>query len=765
MSTGQCVSLQINLAVGVVIDNFNRLKALYDGSAFLTKAQQRYYYTKKIVFAAQTQLTTLLDKPRAEWRQKFHAVATSPRFEHFIFSCIVLNTVLMMTQHFNQPSALTDSLFVFNILFVLVFTCEAAVKVIGVRGGLRTYWKDAWNKFDALVVILSYVSLFSDSGAGASVIRVFRVVRIFRLIKSAPTLRKLTQTLLLSAPSLLNIGALLAVIFFMLSVLGVSLFGDVTPQNDTAINRHANFVDFGDSLELTWRISTGDAWEQPMYAIMAQKGGGAAIFFVAVQLILSFVFLQLFIAVILEQFGEDLEARISAPATEDESDAQQQPAELSADTKAVGATRREIRLPPDGVNGFAPPGWTSMMSLQAWATMWNKLDTLATQHVKASLFGLLMQGVPPPFGFGTSQLASLEVLKRCTALKIPIFMVQAVLVKRQRADLGQAPAAVPEEKPRTGPAKPSCLEFLKSCMGPASMLSPNSTQNPVVSDENSDHALRAGVESRAQRKQHEWCLRFESTLLALAQVALNMDISQEDGSPIGSSWFLHEYLAVGLIEHWWGGRTPGKGFQTRGKLFGPRHSRPLDAQLQSNGSQSATSKQSKLLQPTLPNRSAAKSLLQEPLEQAPAKQRSTSKNTSQNSNSEVAHAANSASISMQTVLQPLQSPQLPALPGAQAGDASAMTTSTPAASFEQPRAQFQVKHNQGAQVASPSRQRALRALDRARMHLDTGHGESTSRIARQNHSAVALSSRQVRLNPASAVRIKLALKRKSRVDK
>ena len=505
-----------------MIDNFNRLKALYDGSAFLTKAQQRYYYAKKIVFAAQTQLTTLLDKPRAEWRHRFHAVATSKRFEQVVFACIILNTVLMMTQHFQQPQSLETLLLGFNIAFVVVFTAEAVIKVVGVRGGAVTYWKDNWNKFDALVLLLSYVSLFSDSGTGASVIRVFRVVRVFRLIKSAPTLRKLTQTLLLSAPSLLNIGALLAVMFFMLSVLGVSLFGDIAPREDSALNRHANFVDFGDSLELTWRISTGDAWEAPMYAAMEVKGGGAAVFFVAVQLVLSFVFLQLFIAVILEQFGEDLEARITGEDTEDKN--QEQSEGQNASTISL--------LPGDGVNGYAPPGWTPMMSLQAWANMWNKLDTLATKHIKASLFVSLMQGVPPPFGFGTSQLSRLEVLNRCKVFNIPIFLVAATLVKRQKSEL--SPPNSHESQSDATVQAVSCVCLRRHLSKPGqTLMSSRATTGTASPEKGSQGCLRPGVISRVERNELEWCMQFEPTLLALAQIALSMDVSQDDDSGLG----------------------------------------------------------------------------------------------------------------------------------------------------------------------------------------------------------------------------------------
>ncbi len=55
---------------------------------------------------------------------------------------------------------------------------------------------------------------------GANVVRVFRIARVFRLVKGAKGLNTLFQTLLLSIPSLWNIGSLLCVVFFIYAVLG-----------------------------------------------------------------------------------------------------------------------------------------------------------------------------------------------------------------------------------------------------------------------------------------------------------------------------------------------------------------------------------------------------------------------------------------------------------------------------------------------------------------------------------------------------------------
>ncbi len=760
-------SMQINLAVGVVIDNFNRLKALYDGSAFLTKAQQRYYYARKIVFAAQSQLTTLLDKPKAAWRAPFHAIAVSPLFEQLVFAAIILNTVLMMAQHYEQPSSLDTSLVVFNVLFVLFFTAEAVIKVLGVRGGFWTYWKDPWNKFDALVLLLSYVSLFSDSGAGTSVIRVFRVVRVFRLIKSAPTLRRLTQTLLLSAPSLLNIGALLVVLFFMLSVLGVSLFGDIVPTEGSEINRHANFVEFGDALELTWRISTGDAWEAPMYATMAAKGPASAIYFVAVQLVLSFVFLQLFIAVILEQFGEDLEARISTQNTEDGGGDENNTVSHNVDGNPIESAPSHSpvsKVPQDGVNGPPPPGWTPIQSLQSWATVWNQLDTLATKHIKASLFNRLMKSVPPPFGFGTGQLSTREIVRRCLYFNIPIYLVDSALVKRQKFEQLTTGERGAESSSSSQTAKERCWS---QCRPPCLLGSqPQHRADLGISDT----PTHRGILERQERNGREWCLQFEPTLLALAQIALKMDVAPGGDKEVPDApWRLHEYLAAQTIERWWSGnrheslsqRLPFAGRHKRGARARTANQAtglipagkislrqpvqlPTAAPISLESKAPASSSTVTARQPCLPTPTRVHQLVR------PADEYDASRNQPN---------------PLVLTREGRQSP--PLLPQAEASAAKS------------PEPTDFTKQYELATVQSPRRKRTQRALALARSHLvaDSPAVDKSAQLPRsaqgigapaatfdrkvdpQEQKTGVLPHRQKALSPASAVRIRLALKR------
>lgn len=77
----------------------------------------------------------------------------------------MLNMITMAIEHYKQTDIVTDILKIFNILFTVIFTLEAIVKIIGLR---LHYFRIGWNVFDFIVVILSllgknYLFYFSVS--------------------------------------------------------------------------------------------------------------------------------------------------------------------------------------------------------------------------------------------------------------------------------------------------------------------------------------------------------------------------------------------------------------------------------------------------------------------------------------------------------------------------------------------------------------------------------------------------------------------------
>lgn len=65
---------------------------------------------------------------------------------------IFLNMIVMAVYHYMEPTSVTDVLDMLNIVFIFIFTSEAAVKIIGLR---FYYFRQVWNLFDFFVVFSS----------------------------------------------------------------------------------------------------------------------------------------------------------------------------------------------------------------------------------------------------------------------------------------------------------------------------------------------------------------------------------------------------------------------------------------------------------------------------------------------------------------------------------------------------------------------------------------------------------------------------------
>ena len=140
--------------------------------------------------------------------------------------------------------------------------------------------------------------------------RVMRVSRLFKLLNKYKGLQALIQTITFSMPSVINAFALLALVYFIFSVLGVFFFKDIT--SGTQIDGYMNYSNFTMSLMMMLRLSTGEDWPMVMFDCMNTKddcipgvncgSGYAPIFYLVFVVIQQYIMVNLFILIILQQF-------------------------------------------------------------------------------------------------------------------------------------------------------------------------------------------------------------------------------------------------------------------------------------------------------------------------------------------------------------------------------------------------------------------------------------------------------------------------------
>jgi hypothetical protein len=75
-----------------------------------------------------------------------------------------------------------------NIFFAVIFIVEMPLQIFGL--GLRNYFTDFFNSFDAFIALISLVDIILSNFVvklelgGVTTLRTFRLLRLFKLAKS-----------------------------------------------------------------------------------------------------------------------------------------------------------------------------------------------------------------------------------------------------------------------------------------------------------------------------------------------------------------------------------------------------------------------------------------------------------------------------------------------------------------------------------------------------------------------------------------------------
>jgi hypothetical protein len=346
----------IQLFVGVVIEHFNRMKEKLDGTFLLSSTQREWLLINDAMLSLRPMRKTRV--PQSRIRRMCYNFAHDRTVDIGILICILLNTMCMALHYFGEDEMHAKLLNHINRAFVILFTLKTIIKITGLG---RYYWKEPWNIFDCTVTIGSISGVIyawaggDDISITASVLRSLPMGRLFRIFRFSASLRQLFDTLLVTMPSLVSIGAFLLLVVFIYAAMGVQLFATV--KLDLEVTETANFQSISKAMltlvrpirllvfvvdclnfvirmllaMLQIRCATGERWNEIMYELAVHEdcnpnsaydpqmcgysnfvgcipldgcGSSAAYaYFYSFTLLVSFILLNIFIAVVLEGFA------------------------------------------------------------------------------------------------------------------------------------------------------------------------------------------------------------------------------------------------------------------------------------------------------------------------------------------------------------------------------------------------------------------------------------------------------------------------------
>jgi voltage-gated sodium channel len=259
-------------------------------------------------------------------------IVDAPRFEPFMIGLILFNAVLIGLETSHEVVAQHGELLhLGNDVILWIFIIEAALKITAVAPRLALYFGNGWNLFDFAIVVLS---LIPATGEFALVGRLIRVLRVLRLVSAVPQLRLIVATLVRSIPSMGHVIMLMSIVFYIYAVTGFHLFHKTDPEH---------WGNLGAALLTLFSVVTLEGWVQVMEALL-KAHPYAWIYFVSFVLIGTFVMLNLFIAVVINNLEASKQAELEeleSPPGRDEV-----VAELKRTREVLAALQRKLEALP-----------------------------------------------------------------------------------------------------------------------------------------------------------------------------------------------------------------------------------------------------------------------------------------------------------------------------------------------------------------------------------------------------------------------------------
>ncbi|MPZ56627.1 MAG: ion transporter [Rhizobiales bacterium] len=210
-------------------------------------------------------------------------IVTDPRTERAVTALIVINAVILglETSH-RAMQAFGPMLEALDHIILAIFVVEIAARIVVFR---LHFFRDPWSVFDFVVVGIA----LAPATEAFSVLRTLRVLRVLRLITTMPSLRRVVGGLIAALPGMGSIVMLLAVLYYVFSVMATQLFGAEFPDW---------FGSIGASAYSLFQIMTLESWSMGIVRPVMQKFPYAWAFFVPYIVVTTFAVLNLFIGVV-----------------------------------------------------------------------------------------------------------------------------------------------------------------------------------------------------------------------------------------------------------------------------------------------------------------------------------------------------------------------------------------------------------------------------------------------------------------------------------
>ena len=222
-------------------------------------------------------------------REKLQILLDGNRFRYSILAVILFNAVILGLETVEPAMERAGWLIsLLDRICLAIFTAEILLKLYAF--GFK-FFRSGWNLFDFVIVGVSLI----PGSEGLSVLRALRVLRLLRVVSVAPSLRRVVDGLVTALPGMGSVFLLMALIFYIGSVMATKLFGDSFPQW---------FGDLGNSGYSLFQIMTLESWSMGIVRPVMEVYPYAWMFFLPFILMTTFAVVNLLVGLIVNSMQD-----------------------------------------------------------------------------------------------------------------------------------------------------------------------------------------------------------------------------------------------------------------------------------------------------------------------------------------------------------------------------------------------------------------------------------------------------------------------------
>ncbi len=222
-------------------------------------------------------------------REKLEHWLDQPIVRNTIIGVIVFNAVLLgLETSSSVMSTIGWLIVILDKICLAIFVAELAAKLFA-KGG--RFFRSGWNLFDFVIVGISLV----PGAQTMSVLRAMRIFRLLRVISAAPSLRRVVEGFITALPGMGSVFLLMALIFYIGSVMATKLFGDAFPEWFGSIARSAYSL---------FQIMTLESWSMGIVRPVMEQYQYAWAFFVPFIMVTTFAVVNLLVGLIVNSMQE-----------------------------------------------------------------------------------------------------------------------------------------------------------------------------------------------------------------------------------------------------------------------------------------------------------------------------------------------------------------------------------------------------------------------------------------------------------------------------